>query len=131
MRAPSAAGGVGGRTPFCAAKAAMVRIDVIIRNPNAHGEVDFQMEAQDNQTVLDLKMRLQNEYPTQPSVKAQTLIHGGRVLRGDSKLCDVVSKVSFPSFPPPPRRDDRFHSRARYHPRHSCSIMKRGRESST
>ena len=41
----------------------------------------------------ELKATLRDTYPTRPEASAQTLIHGGRVVRDEKKLDDVISKV--------------------------------------
>ena len=68
-------------------------LDLIIKNPHIGEEhAEFKVKAQRSMTVRELKATLRDTYPTRPEASAQTLIHGGRVVRDEKKLDDVISK---------------------------------------
>ena len=65
-------------------------LDLIIKNPHIGEEhAEFKVKAQRSMTVRELKATLRDTYPTRPEASAQTLIHGGRVVRDEKKLDDV------------------------------------------
>jgi hypothetical protein len=69
-------------------------MQLIIKNPHIGPEhQSFSLEAPGSMTVHELKKQLTQTYPTRPSPSAQTLIHGGRVVRDEKKLDDIISKV--------------------------------------
>jgi hypothetical protein len=69
-------------------------VQLIIKNPHMGPEhQSFSLEAAGSMTVKELKERLTESYPTRPASSAQTLIHGGRVVRDEKKLDEVISKV--------------------------------------
>jgi hypothetical protein len=78
-------------------------MQLIIKNPHIGPEhQSFSLEAPGSMTVHELKKQLTQTYPTRPSPSAQTLIHGGRVVRDEKKLDDIISKVrSLTSFSHP------------------------------
>ena len=79
-------------------------LDLIIKNPHIGEEhAEFKVKAQRSMTVRELKATLRDTYPTRPEASAQTLIHGGRVVRDEKKLDDVISKVR--PQPPSPTLD--------------------------
>ena len=72
----------------------MTMMQLVIKNPHIGPEhQSFSLEAPGSMTVRDLKNKLTETYPTRPQPAQQTLIHGGRVVRDEKKLNDIISKV--------------------------------------
>jgi hypothetical protein len=68
-------------------------LSLVIKNPHMEEAFqNFRMDAAADTTILELKTRLTERYPTSPSVFSQTLIHGGRIVKNDSTLAEVISK---------------------------------------
>lgn len=83
----------------------MDMMQLVIKNPHIGPEhQSFSLEAPGSMTVRDLKNKLTETYPTRPQPAQQTLIHGGRVVRDEKKLNDIISKVRvlFSSLPAAP-----------------------------
>ena len=84
-------GAVEARLSAAAGMATDDYYELVIKNPHfSEDGSDFKMRMARDKAVRDLKSELKRVYPTSPSEKSQTLIHGGKMLKDGDKLKDVL-----------------------------------------
>jgi len=66
-------------------------VNLVIKNPSSTA-TDFKVTMEPQQTVFELKLRLQEQYPTKPNPDQQKLIFAGRLLKNESTLSEVLSQ---------------------------------------
>ncbi|KAJ5066047.1 homocysteine-induced endoplasmic reticulum protein isoform a [Anaeramoeba ignava] len=65
----------------------MIRIS--IKTPEE--EFDFEIEIEQNLSVFDLKKKIMQVYPNNPSISSQKLIYEGRTLKNENYLYQIFN----------------------------------------
>jgi hypothetical protein len=67
-------------------------VKIIIKSPNFSEDVCI--ETLLSNVVLDLKKQIATEHPRKPEIERQRLIFGGKLLKDEDCLADVLQQVS-------------------------------------
>jgi len=67
----------------------METVRIKIKSPSA-GHADLEMECSTGETVLQLKRKISEQFPTKPAAAAQKLVYSGKILRDGDKLVELL-----------------------------------------
>lgn len=71
-------------------------VKIIIKSPNFSEDVC--VETLLSNIILDLKKQIATEHPKKPEIERQRLIFGGKLLKDEDRLADVLQQVCLFSF---------------------------------